>query len=53
MQANKHSYGYEEKQSVIELFFQLIRCGIGKQDSLLRLPNENEWRGSISKNKLQ
>lgn len=43
MQANKHSYGYEEKQSVVELFFQLIRCGIGKQDSLLRLPNENEW----------
>lgn len=33
----------ETRTSVIEMFFQLIRCGIGKQDSLVRLPNENEW----------
>ena len=29
--------------SVTELFFALIRCGIGKQKALPRVPSEGEW----------
>ena len=29
--------------TVIELFFHLIRCGIGKENALPRVPSESEW----------
>ena len=38
-----HNRTTEEKNSIIELFFHLIRCGIGKQDTLPSTPNAQEW----------
>ena len=33
----------KENCSVIELFFNLIKCGIGKENALPRTPAEKEW----------
>ena len=33
----------KESCSIIELFFHLIRCGIGKENALPRVPSESEW----------
>lgn len=35
--------GTQEQTSIIELFFNLIRCGIGKEKALPRTPSEEEW----------
>lgn len=43
MQAVNSSKEKKETATIVELFFNLIRCGMGKDMELLRIPNTLEW----------
>ena len=43
MHTNNHSSSTMDGATVIELFFALIQCGIGKRKDLPRTPNAQEW----------
>lgn len=44
MHTNKSSSSTIDGSTVIELFFALVQCGIGKRKDLPRTPNAQEWR---------
>ena len=44
MHTNKSSSSTIDGSTVIELFFALVQCGIGKREDLPRTPNAQEWR---------
>ena len=43
MHTNNHSSSTMDGTTVIELFFALTQCGIGKRKDLPRTPNAQEW----------
>lgn len=43
MQAENSSAEKKEVATIVELFFNLIRCGMGKEMKLSRIPNTHEW----------
>ena len=43
MPTRNSNIGHREDKNIIELFFHLIRCGIGKQSTLPHAPNAQEW----------
>ena len=43
MHTNNHSSSTMDGATVIELFFALIQCGIGKRNDLPRTPTAQEW----------
>lgn len=43
MQVDDNSTGKKGCANIVELFFNLIRCGMGKCDCLSRVPGDVEW----------
>lgn len=48
MQADNKATGSKGKSRIIELFFALIRCGIGKSNKLPCTPDKEEWEELFS-----
>ena len=43
MQTEKLNIESKEMRGVVDLFFHLIKCGIGNQDKLPHTPSEDDW----------
>ena len=49
MLVNDNSTDRNGAANVVELFFDLIRCGMGKYDCLSRVPGAVEWGEGLYK----